>query len=115
MNEVTEEVNGSENTAEQTDDALLLICGNLESRQKTTEYVKKVASAIYSCVQKHKVARLRCVGAAALNNAIKASAIARGEFAKKGVDIAVMPSFKEVNFGSDKKTAMLLEVITFED
>jgi|10_taG_2_1085330.scaffolds.fasta_scaffold88162_2 stage V sporulation protein S len=97
------------------DDTLLLIRGNLKTREETTEYVKKVASAVCSVVQKHDVANLRCVGAASLNNAVKAIAIAKGEFAKKGVDIAAIPSFHTVKFNEEEKTAMVLEVIPLND
>tara|TARA_Y100000310_G_C20601670_1_gene773360 strand:- start:1054 stop:1392 length:339 start_codon:yes stop_codon:yes gene_type:complete len=105
----------TENKDVPSDDTLLLIRGNSKSREETTEYVKRVASAVYSVVQKHDVANLRCVGAASLNNAIKAIAIARGEFAKKGVDIAAIPSFHTVKFDEEEKTAMVLEVIPLND
>lgn len=94
------------------DPTLLLIKGNINSRDDSKDYVKKLSLAVFSVFQKHNVARLRCVGAAALNNAVKAIAVSRGEFVKKNSDIAVVPSFQTVNFdGVNEKTAISLEVV----
>jgi len=94
------------------DSNLLLIKGNLGTKEDTKQYVKKVAQAMLVVVQKHGSAALRCVGAAAVNNAVKAEIIASGEAKKKGIDLAIIGSFKTVVFGdNDERTAIVLEVI----
>jgi len=94
---------------------LLLIKGNLATKEDTKLYIKKVSSAMLVVIQKHGSARLRCVGAAAVNNAIKAEIIASGEAKKKGVNLAVVSSFKTVTFGeNDERTAIVLEVIQMQ-
>ena len=78
---MTEEVNGNTNTI---DESLLLVSGSKGSKEKDKEYVKKLANAIFQTFSKHSIARLRCVGAASLNNAIKSFIIAKVEFQKNG-------------------------------
>lgn len=92
------------------DPKLLLIKGNL-SKEQSKDYVKKVANAIHKVVGKHDGALLRCVGAASVNNAVKATIIASGEAKKRGVNLALIPSFHNVSFaGVGEKTSIVLEV-----
>ena len=58
------------------DETLLLVRGSQNDKMKDKEYVKKLSIAILQVYSKHESAKLRCVGAAALNNAIKAIIIA---------------------------------------
>ena len=98
------------------DQTLLLIKGTIPDRDEAKRYVKKTANAILQVVQKHGLAHLRCVGAAALNNAIKASIIASGDAKTKGMDFVISPSFQTVTFGdSGEKTAVVLKVFDFGD
>ena len=99
---ISEEVN---------DETLLLVRGSQNDKMKDKEYVKKLSNAILQVYSKHETAKLRCVGAAALNNAVKALIIAKGELDKKGESILVSPSFTTVNFKGDEKTGIVLEVI----
>lgn len=92
------------------DPKLLLIKGNLDKSQ-SKEYVKKVANAIHKVIEKHGTALLRCVGAASVNNAVKATIIASGEAKKQGEILALVPSFHNVSFeGGGEKTSILFEV-----
>ncbi len=96
---------------EARDETLLLVRGSQNDKMKDKEYVKKLANAILQVYSKHESAKLRCVGAAALNNAIKSIIIAKGELDKKGTDILVSPSFTTVNFKGEDKTGIVLEVV----
>jgi len=91
------------------DDSLLLISGSKGSKEADKEYVKKIAGAIISCVAKYDMAKLRCVGAASSNNAIKGIIIAKNELLKKEEYILISPSFIMVQFGEDERTGILLE------
>lgn len=93
------------------DEALLLVSGNRGDKGKDKDYVKKLANAILQVFYKHEVVRLRCVGAASLNNAIKSFIIAKGEAQKKGDTLLIDPSFTTVMFGEEEKTGIVLEVI----
>jgi len=93
------------------DQALLLVRGSKgDNKEADKEYVKKLSNAILQVLYKHNVVRLRCVGAAALNNATKAFIIARGEAQKKGERLISEENFTTVNFDGNTKTGILKEV-----
>jgi len=95
----------------QEDPTLLLVSGSKGDKGSDKEYVKKLSNAILEVYYKHNfIAKLRCVGAAAVNNAIKASIIAKGEALKRGNYILVNPSFTTVTFHGEEKTGIVLEV-----
>ena len=92
------------------DPRLLLIKGNMPKDQ-SKDYVKKLANAISKVISKHEIALLRCVGAAAVNNAVKSTIIASGEAVKHGINLVLVPSFHNVNFdGVGEKTSIVFEV-----
>ena len=94
-----------------TDESLLLVSGSKGSKERDKEYVKKLSNAIIQVYIKHETVKLRCVGAASLNNAIKAFIIAK-EGLQKEEDIFLLdPSFTTVKFQNDEKTAILFEVV----
>ena len=105
---MTKDGNKNEETR---DEALLLVRGSQNDKMKDKEYVKKLSNAILQVYSKHDTAKLRCVGAAALNNAIKSLIIAKGELDKKGESILVSPSFTTVKFHGEEKTGIVLEVV----
>jgi len=95
----------------QEDPTLLLVSGSKGDKSSDKEYVKKLSNAILEVYYKHNfVAKLRCVGAAAVNNAIKSSIIAKGEALKRGDHILINPSFTTVVFHGEEKTGIVLEV-----
>lgn len=65
-----------------------------------------VAHAIY---EKHRV-KLRAVGAGAVNQAIKAIAIARGYAAPRGLDLICKPGFESIDSRDGKISAVVLFV-----
>lgn len=75
------------------------------------DYVKSLATAINIVITKHGSAKLKTVGASSLNNASKAIIIARGELAKKGLDLVIEPSFDSANFDGADKTAIVFKVL----
>jgi stage V sporulation protein S len=93
------------------DPSLLLIRGK-DGENKP--YIKTLAHAVVTVVAKYGYANLKCVGASAINNAMKAIVIASGDAKRSGVDLVVAPSFQEAEFriGDEvvKKTAMMLSV-----
>lgn len=70
-----------------------------------------VAGALVKNMQEGKEVELLAVGAGAINQAVKAVAIARGYVSPQGVDITVKPGFEDVEIEGDKKTAVKLIVI----
>lgn len=70
-----------------------------------------VAGALVKNMQEGKDVELLAVGAGAVNQAVKAVAIARGYISPQGVDITIKPGFEDVEIEGDKKTAVKLIVI----
>ena len=94
------------------DETLLLVSGSKGSKEKDKDYVKKLSNAILQVFYKHDAVKLRCVGAASLNNAVKSFIIAKGEAQKKGDSLLIDPSFTTVNFNGDEKTGIVFEVVS---
>ena len=98
--------------ANASDPAFLAVKGHFDDREDAKVFIKNLAGAIFVVFQKFETVKLRCIGAAALNNAIKAHIIASGEAKKKGITLALVPSFTTVTFdGGEDRTAIVLEVI----
>jgi len=71
-----------------------------------------VAGAIAGVVRERGNAELQAVGAGALNQAIKAIAIARGFVAPSGIDLICIPAFTDVEINGEEKTAIKLIIET---
>ena len=55
-----------------------------------------VASAIAHSIYENKSCKIRAVGAGAVNQAVKAIAIARGYTAPRGMDLSCVPGFASI-------------------
>ena len=60
--------------------------------------------------EKHQV-EIQSIGAGALNQAIKAIAIARGFVAPSGVELICIPSFTDIIINGEERTAIKLVVL----
>jgi stage V sporulation protein S len=89
------------------DPSLLLVRGK---NGENKPYIKTLAHATLTVVAKYGYASLKCVGASAVNNAMKAIVIASGEAKKRGINLVISPSFQEANFDGVEKTAIMLSV-----
>lgn len=69
-----------------------------------------VAGAMAGVVRSSGGVMVQVVGAGALNQAIKAIAIARGYVAADGIDLICVPSFAEVEIEGERRTAMRLRI-----
>jgi stage V sporulation protein S len=69
-----------------------------------------VAGAFAGVVRDEGAAEVHVVGAGALNQAIKAVAIARGFLLEQGIDLVCVPSFTEIDIDGRKRTAIRLAV-----
>ena len=67
-----------------------------------------VAGAIAGLVKESNKAEMQAIGAGALNQAVKAIAIARGFVAPSGVDLVCIPAFAEVQIEGEDRTGMKL-------
>lgn len=69
-----------------------------------------VAGAIAGVIREHKYAEVQAIGAGAVNQAIKATAIARGFLELDGILICCIPFFAEVMIDDQERTAIRLVV-----
>ena len=69
-----------------------------------------VAGAIAGLVKENGRAEMQAIGAGALNQAIKAVAIARGFVAPTGVDLVCVPAFAEVQVEGEDRTGIKIVV-----
>ncbi|GAQ26292.1 MULTISPECIES: stage V sporulation protein S [Tepidanaerobacter] len=67
---------------------------------------KSVAGALATVVREKGVAELQAVGAGAVNQAVKAIAIARGFVAPNGIDLIAIPAFAEIEIDGEERTAI---------
>jgi stage V sporulation protein S len=68
----------------------------------------KVAGALAGTIREHGNAELQTIGAGALNQAIKAVAIARGFVAPSGIDLICIPAFIAIEIDGEERTAIKL-------
>ncbi len=69
-----------------------------------------VAGAITALIKENKKVELQTIGAGALNQAIKAIAVARSYVAASGVDLACVPAFCTVKVENEDRTGIKLIV-----
>lgn len=69
-----------------------------------------VAGALAGVLREKGGAELQAIGAGALNQAIKAVAIARGFVAPSGIDLVCVPAFTDVLIDGEERTAIKLIV-----
>ncbi len=65
-----------------------------------------VAGALAAIIREKGVAELQAIGAGAVNQAVKAIAIARGYVAPSGVDLVCVPAFADVEIEGEERTAI---------
>jgi len=67
---------------------------------------KSVAGALAAVVREKGSAEVQAVGAGAVNQAVKAIAIARGYVAPNGIDLVTIPAFAEIMIEDEERTAI---------
>ena len=69
-----------------------------------------VAGAIAGLVKESNKAEMQAIGAGALNQAVKAVAIARGFVAPSGKNLVCTPAFIDISIDGEERTALKLIV-----
>ena len=67
-----------------------------------------VAGALAAIIKEKDIAEIQAVGAGAINQAVKAIAIARGFIAPSGKDIVCIPAFTDIQIDGEERTAIKL-------
>ena len=71
-----------------------------------TSRTSAVAGAIAGVMREHKHAEVQAIGASAVNQAVKALALAKGYLAEDGLSIACVPNFVDVEIDGKVRTAI---------
>lgn len=69
-----------------------------------------VAGALAEVIRENGSAEIQAIGAGAINQSIKAIAIARGFLAPAGIDVVCVPAFTDIEVDGIQKTAIKLIV-----
>ncbi len=70
----------------------------------------QLAGAIAGIMRDGCYLEIQAIGAGAINQSIKAIAIARGFLAPTGIFITCLPAFTEIDINGEKKTGIKLQV-----
>ena len=65
-----------------------------------------VAGALAAIIKEKNIVEIQAVGAGAINQAVKAIAIARGFVAPSGRDIVCVPAFTDIEIDGQERTAI---------
>jgi len=76
----------------------------------STSEPKAAAGALANTIREQGWAEIQVIGPKAVNQAVKAIAIARGYIAPSGVDLVAIPSFTDVIIDGEEKTAIRIVV-----
>ena len=71
---------------------------------------KALAGAMAAVVRTDGVVELQAIGAGAVNQAVKAVAVARGYVAPNGINLILIPSFVEISINGEARTAIRFKV-----
>ncbi|NLK08134.1 MAG: stage V sporulation protein S [Firmicutes bacterium] len=69
-----------------------------------------VAGALAGVLRERGAAEMQAIGAGAINQAVKAVAIARGFVAPSGVDLICIPAFTDIEIDGEERTAIKIIV-----
>lgn len=69
-----------------------------------------VAGALAGVLRERGGAEMQAIGAGALNQAVKAVAIARGFIAPSGMDLICIPAFTDIQIDGEERAAIILVV-----
>ncbi len=69
-----------------------------------------VAGALAGVIREHGRAEMQAIGAGAINQAVKAIAIARGYVSPSGIDLVCIPAFADIEIDGEERTAIKLIV-----
>lgn len=69
-----------------------------------------VAGALAGVIREKGIAEMQSIGAGALNQAVKAVAIARGFVAPSGIELICIPAFTDIVIDGEERTAIKLIV-----
>lgn len=83
---------------------------NLVLKVSSKSNPNSVAGAIAGGLQENKKVELQAIGAGAVNQCVKAIAVARSYVAASGIDLVCVPAFCEVQVENESRTGMKFKI-----
>ncbi len=77
-----------------------------------TSRTSAVAGAIAGVIREHQRAEVQAIGSQAVNQAVKALALARRYLRRDALDIVVIPEFVDINIDDKVRTAIRFSVVS---
>ena len=71
---------------------------------------KSVAGAIAAVLREAGEVEVQAVGAGAVNQSVKAIAIARGYVVANGIDLICIPAFAKITIDDEERTALRFQI-----
>jgi stage V sporulation protein S len=90
--------------SESTDDQVLKVSAGSNPQS--------VASAIAHSIYENHTCKIRAIGAGAVNQAVKAIAIARGYTAPRGIDLKCIPGFSTITSHDGDISAIVFTIVS---
>lgn len=84
----------------------------MELKVSATSKPQLVAGAIAAEIRHSGKVEIDAIGMGAVNQAVKAIAVARGYVAASGIDIACIPSFRDLSIDGIEVTGIRFKVFT---
>lgn len=89
--------------------------GMEEVRVSAQSDPQAMAGAVAALVRRDGATRMVAVGVPSVATATKAATIARGYLLAHGIDIGLVPSFRDVTFGQgEQRTAVVLDIVQLD-
>lgn len=82
-------------------------------RASTTTEPRLLAGAIARILRRNESVDIESVGAGAVNQTVKAIAIARGYLVPGGIDIVCVPSFVDTDIEGEERTGIRMSVARY--
>ncbi len=79
-------------------------------RVAATSNASSVAGSLANVIREHGKAEIQAIGAGAVNQTVKAIAIARGFVAPSGFDLVCIPGFADVEIDGEERTVIRFTV-----
>lgn len=108
--QIPEDADSDDGVVDSIDDISKPDVIKVSARSRSTS----VAGAIAGVVREYHYAEVQAIGAGAVNQAVKALAIARGYLGRDEIDVWFIPFFTEVDIDGQERTAVRFRVVPRE-
>ncbi len=81
-------------------------------RVSSKSNANSVAGALAAAIRDDGAAEIQAIGAGAVNQSVKAIAIANGFLTTTGVNIYAQPTFEEIEIDGEERTAIRFRIIS---